>query len=134
MSDKPHIDYFNMGPWPIYVGFTQSAKAFRKEMKRLKITPCPEITVNAHSNAATHFLTSPDHGLTAIIAMPKSKRSPEQIAGLIAHEATHVARHLWINIGEDNPGHEAEAYLIQMVTQCCLQIALDSGRTRKTAP
>lgn len=134
-KDAPCIDYFSMGPWPIYVGFTMSAKAFRKEMRRLEINPAPPMVSNSHSNATTHFLTAPDNGLTAIIAMPKPKgRSPEQIAGLLAHEAVHVAQELWENIGERRPGAEAEAYFVQMITQCCLQIALDTGRTRKEAP
>lgn len=135
MSDEACIDYFSMGPWPIYVGFTMSKKAFRKEMRRLNISPSPDMVTNSHSNATTHFLTAPDHGLTAIIAMPKPVgRSPEQIAGLIAHEAVHVAQALWENIGERTPGHEAEAYLVQMITQCCLQKVMDTGRVRKTAP
>lgn len=132
---EAHIEYFGMGPWPIYVGFTTSRKAFKKEMTRLKITPCPDFVTSSHANATTHFLTSPDNGLTAIIAMQKPVgRSPEQIAGLVAHEAVHVAQSLWENIGERTPGHEAEAYLVQMITQCCLQQVMKTGRVRRTEP
>ena len=35
---------------------------------------------------------------------------------------------------EDQPGKEAEAYFVQMITQCCLQVALDTGRERKETP
>lgn len=133
MKDEPHITYFNMGSWPIYVGFTTSPKAFAKEMKRLK---CGDVAFlsTTHADATTHFLVK-DGSSTCIITMRKAKdKSFEQRAGLIAHEAMHVVQELWSNIGEREPGKEAEAYLIQMITQCCLQEALNTGRVRKTEP
>lgn len=135
MSDDPAIEYFNMGPWPIYVGFTTSRKAFRKEMKRLNVVPAPDFIANDHSHATAHYFTAPNGGLTCIITMEKpGKRPIEQIAGLIAHEAVHVAQQLWENIGEAKPGDEAEAYLVQMITQCCLQTAFATGRQRRSTP
>jgi len=131
---EPHISYYGMGQWPIYVGFTKSPKAFRKEMKRLKVSNPPSFLANDHSNAATHFLVH-EGKTTCIITMhPPGDRPIEQVAGIIAHEAVHVAQELWDNIGEREPGKEAEAYLVQMITQCCLQDALDTGRCRKEAP
>lgn len=46
--------------------------------------------------------------------LEKSKDS--YIAGIVAHECTHVAQYLWEEIGEDTPGKEAEAYLIGLLT------------------
>ena len=135
MSDTAHIDYFNMGPRPLYCGFTTSRKAFRKEMKRLAVSPLPDFHGSTHANATTHFLHAKDGGFTTIITLDKPKgRTPEQIAGLIAHEATHVAQELWTNIGEREPGKEAEAYLVQAIVQNCLQVAMKTGRVRKTEP
>jgi len=134
MTDAPCIAYYGMGQWPIYVGFTQSPKAFRKEMKRLAISNPPEFLGSTHANATTHVLER-NGTLTCIITFGKTKGRPvEQIAGLIAHEAVHVAQELWAAIGEHKPGAEAEAYLVQMITQCCLQDALDTGRERKEYP
>lgn len=133
-ADEPCIAYFGMGPWPIYVGFTDSPKAFRKEMKRLKVANPPEFILNSHSNATAHTLEF-EGSLTTIITMEPAKGKPvEQVAALIAHEAVHVAQQLWEHIGEDRPGREAEAYLVQMVTQCCLEVALATGRERKEQP
>lgn len=132
---EAHIEYFGMGPWPIYVGFTMNRKAFRKEMKRLNVESPPDFLGNDHSHAGTHTLAAPGGGLTAIITMDKPKARPvEQVAALIAHEAVHVAQLFWESIGEDQPGKEAEAYFVQMITQCRLQIALDTGRERKETP
>ena len=132
MNDKPHITYFHMGAWPLYVGFTKSRKAFAKEMKRLS---CPGVAfVNPGANATMHTLVN-DGTTTCIIAFDKQKgRSLEQEAALIAHEAVHVAQELWAAIGEHQPGREAEAYLVQQIVQCCLQEAWASGRTRSSAP
>lgn len=119
MSDGAHITYFHMGAWPVYVGFTMSREAFAKEMKRLS---CPDVDfVNPGATATMHTFVK-DGTATCIIAFDKQKgRSPEQEAGLIAHEAIHVAQELWERIGEHHPGREAEAYLVQQIVQCCLQ-------------
>lgn len=131
---EPHISYYGMGPWPMYLGFTTSPKAFKREMKRLAVEDHSPFVANDHSNATTHHLM---HGgmLTCIITLRGHKAfNVEQVAALIAHEATHVAQQLWESIGEREPGREAEAYLVQMITQCCLQDALGTGRERKERP
>jgi 4-hydroxyphenylpyruvate dioxygenase-like putative hemolysin len=133
VSDEPHITYFNMGAWPIFVGFTQSRKAFNKEMKRLGNKDVRFLASN-HASATTHILEK-DGTTACIIALGDVKgRSPEQIAGLIAHEAVHVAQELWANVGEREPGKEAEAYLVQQIVQECLQIVNESGKVRSTTP
>ncbi|WP_088183957.1 hypothetical protein [Sphingobium sp. Z007] len=135
MSDEPHITYYGMGAWPIYVGFTTSEKAFKKEMKRLNVSPPPNFLGSATANATTHMLEKGD-ALTCVITMqkPGKERPVEQLAGLLAHEAVHVAQALWRSIGERDPGDEAEAYLVQMITQCCMQDALGTGRCRSERP
>lgn len=132
-GDEPHIHYFPMGPWPIYVGFTQSRKAFAREMKRLKVSGVPFLG-STHANATTHFLDK-SGALTAIITLGSTKgASTEQVAAMIAHEAVHVAQELWVNTGEKRPGAEAEAYLVQHVTQACLSHVFKSGLERRSAP
>lgn len=127
------VAYSDMGIFPLYLGFTTSRKAFAREMKRLEVDDCSFLP-NDHSAAATHYLTNRDM-LVVIIAMPKAKgKSQEQVAGLIAHEATHVAQQLWEHIGEKQPGAEAEAYLVQHITQFALQQYYDTGRSRAVEP
>lgn len=134
MNGEPNVEYFHMGQWPLYIGFTMSQKAFKKEMKRLNVDKPAKFLASDNANATTHYLKS-DGVLTCIITMHDPKSRPvEQVASMIAHEAVHVAQELWEQIGEDNPGREAEAYLVQYITQCCLQVALDTGRERKSAP
>lgn len=132
-KDKPRIRYFNMGAWPVYVGFTASADAFAKEMKRLSVKE-PDRFVNDRANATTHFLEN-DGTLTCIITLGATKgRSKEQIAAIVAHEAVHVAQELWRHLGERNPGDEQEAYLVQQITQECLQELWSPKSSRQTEP
>jgi hypothetical protein len=141
-DDKPHIEYINMGPWPLYVGFTTCEKSFKKEMARL----CPSEEVaflgSAHANATAHYFTKPGELLTVIVAMePKVKRrSVESYAGLIAHEVCHIIQQMRDQLISDRStcteglGIEAEAYLQQYLTQEMLAIALDTGRRNRVRP
>lgn len=108
-----------MGPWPVYVGFTTNPKTFKREMKRLGVKNNPMIK-NDHSDATTHYLTNKEGKLCCIIALrkPKKRHSKEQIAAIIAHEATHVVQQMQENLG--SLGIEAEAYIIQYIVQSCL--------------
>lgn len=133
MNDEPHITYFNMGPWPIYVGFTKCPEAFSKEMARLKIDDIN--FVNSGANATMHAFRKGGGGdLTCIITLATSGKNRACVAALIAHEAVHVAQELWDSIGEHNPGREAESYLIQMITQCCLEELWKTGSKDRCKP
>lgn len=136
MSRSPKdMHYFNLGPWPFYVGFTTSEKAFAAEMKRMKIGQEIAYLGRERANATTHFLNGTDM-VCAIIAAPpfnNKKHSREQYASLISHEAMHVIQEIRreLNRGE-HLGDEAEAYLMQQITQESLQIAWGSGNRRST--
>lgn len=134
MPSKAHIPYLNMGPYPCFLGFTMSPKAFRRELKRLDVGET-DFLGRSSANATTHILEHPKRETCFIIALRKPKAaSVEQVAALVAHEAVHVAQDLWRAIGEQNPGHEAEAYLVQHIVQFCLQEALGSGLERRVVP
>ena len=120
-DDAPHIRYFHMGQWPCYVGFTTSEEAFDAEMKRLCISPAPGWIATPHSHATTHFLTNRDM-LTIIVTMQRTKRrSREQIASLIAHEALHVVQEMedWF-YPSGRFDDESAAYLLQYLVQSFL--------------
>lgn len=131
---EAHINYCHMGPWPVYVGFTNSPKAFQRELKRIKVREKVAFHTSNRANATVHIFDGAGT-TTFIVTMDKAKKtSVEQIASLIAHEAVHIVQEMWSVLGERTPGHEAEAYLVQHITQFCLQLALKTGRTRKFVP
>lgn len=134
---RPHVAYFHMGPWPVFVGFTTSETDFNREVRRLGIEadPPPRFTGSQHGNACTHVWENDGKLLLLLTMQVERSRPREQAAALIAHEATHVVHEMreWLNQG--NPlGAEAEAYLVQYVTQECLQLAWDTGRSLRTVP
>lgn len=130
----PEVDYFHMGPWHIYVGFTTSPTAFQKEMERLNVKD-PSLFVGGggtnQAAATTHQLTKEGQLTCIITLLDNPKHDIVQVAGLLAHEAAHVAQALWSNCGETSPGQEAEAYLIQYVTQCCLRRVVDARKAKR---
>lgn len=116
MASKAHIAYFETGSWPVNFGFTTSKKNFRKEMKRINVKPIPEF-ITAGANATTHIL-SEGNAICIIVCLKKRKGiDKSQIAGLIAHEATHV----WDAINDAMrgkcPGGEHHAYGLQWIVQ-----------------
>lgn len=136
---KPRIHYLNMGPFPVFVGFTTSPADFHHEMKRLDVADPPSSHLGRESaNATTHYLTSPNNKLTCIIVMPPHKRNGatrEQYASLLAHEALHVVQEMRSELNQNEPFcRETESYLVQQIVQECLQIAWKTNRVRSTAP
>lgn len=134
---EPHIDYFHMGQWPVYFGFTTSPKAFKREVKRMGVKSDVPFFARERANATTHFFVTPEGASCVIITMPKvAKGQPHsQYAALVAHEALHVIQemHRELNKGASF-GDEADAYLIQSLVQNCLQIAFEEGLEKRTVP
>ncbi len=138
MSNKPtkELRYFNLGPWPVYCGFTTCEKAFQKEMKRLKVNDI-NFLGSEHSNATTHILNNKGTFCFIITCQPFNARrqSKEQYAALIAHEAVHVIQEMQQELARGKSlGVEAEAYLVQQIVQECLQSAWQSTKVRCTEP
>lgn len=131
----PYVEYFHMGPWHIFVGFTTSPFDFEREMARLGIEGEKFVggAGTNHAAATTHMLEHPkfSHMVCIITLADSHKHSIAQVAALLAHEATHVAQALWRYIGERQPGEEAEAYLVQYVTQCCLNAVLTARKAKR---
>ena len=123
------VEYFDAGQWPIHIGFTASEKAFKRELKRLQCEDTNFLNSD-HASATTHFLDGSEGSFCAIICLGSCDNyDMSQVAALLAHEATHVAQRLWRRIGEHEPGDEAEAYLVQFITQQCLN-ELDGFRDK----
>jgi len=98
------------------------------EMKNLGV-PYYEVGrwVNKGANATTHFipeecLTDPDilpsvHRVIVVCIDDTKANSSLDICGLLTHEAVHVARDYFDQIGETYPASEQMAYAIQYIAQ-----------------
>ena len=71
-----------------------------------------------HAHATLHTWKG-RNGLACVVCLrpPAKGISIEQIAGLLAHEATHVWQYYREWIGENEPSKEFEAYSVQAITQ-----------------
>lgn len=125
-----------MGQWPVFVGFTTDEAAFKRCIKRLKITDDVPFLGHIRANATTHIFER-NGSLTFVITLqPVTRRQTrEQVAALIAHECMHVIQEMRRELSRG--GHfddESEAYLLQHLVQHCLQEAWKTGRKRAIAP
>lgn len=55
-------------------------------------------------------------GLFGVLLVFSSKKV--MTAGKIAHEATHAARDIWEHLSERSTGVEADAYLVEWISDC----------------
>lgn len=118
---------------PVYYALCLDERAFKAEMKRLKITNSDEWIKNAHSDATTHFMVGPEGKLSAIVCLRvNAGRDPVEIVGLLVHEAVHIWQEVKTNIGEQHPSPEFEAYSIQWIAQQL--VAACAKRLKRRAP
>lgn len=116
--------WLNKGYWPLNLGFTVSQKEFAKWYK--KLAPGEEVPALASENGARLWIfNNPPNGLyrTYIITLSSQWTNwpKPELAGIVAHEAVHVCQVLWEAIGEESPGREAEAYLVQGIVRDILE-------------
>ena len=74
---------------------------------------------NAH--AQTNGFDSGDD-LVCFVLLEAEVRDADQLAALMAHEAVHAAQIVLDHFGEDEPGEETRAYLVQSVTYALLEM------------
>jgi hypothetical protein len=102
-----------------YLTLCLTPKQFVRAMKDMKLTERPEDWLrNDHCGATVHLRTRGGQLVCIVCLRPPGKNiSIEQVAGLLAHEATHIWQYFRRRIGEDAPSDEFEAYSIQVITQ-----------------
>lgn len=102
---------------PVHVFYVSNKKSWKKEMKALDVDePWPSTA------GRCTFIGKKDKEARIYITIPKYKKhSKEQVAGLVAHEATHAADFIFQEIGETFPSAEFRAYLTQYITQGVLE-------------
>lgn len=102
-----------------YFCLCQDKKSFKKALNHLKIKKSdrPEFLSVTHANANVHIFYGKS-GLTAIVCLgDTSGATPNEIVGLLIHEAVHIWQHFKDHIGETHPSKEFEAYSIQTIAQ-----------------
>lgn len=60
--------------------------------------------------------------LVCFVLLEAEVCDPDQLSALMAHEAVHVSQIVLDHFGEDEPGEETRAYLVQNVTYALLDM------------
>jgi len=111
-TDK--VIWCDRGWQPVWFGFCPSAKAWRREMKRLG----SDAAYPTYSAAVTEFES--DGKVCLLVTMNRkaaNKHSEQEVLGLLVHEATHVWQAVRRAMREDEPSREFEAYSMQAIFQ-----------------
>jgi hypothetical protein len=102
----------------VQTGLTTCAAAYAREAKRL--TGLKEVSAGLleGSGATTNLFQSDTGAPCAIVVLDLSiPRSLPQLAGLLAHESTHIWQFAKEKMREAEPGREVEAYAVQWLVQ-----------------
>lgn len=106
--------------YPCNVGVVTTEKAMRKAWEKYVHTgeEWPVELDHKKGGWTVQFFPDKWHPTYIIwVAADLKTTKDHSLAGIVAHECTHIAQYLWKQIGEDEPGTEAEAYLIGNMTE-----------------
>lgn len=124
--------WFDGGPLPIRLCYTPTPEAWKIAIEQMGLSvenePYPE-----NSGRCTVFDGIKWPELTAIVVINRRKGvSNVQVAGLIAHEATHVAQQLARKMFPYDDAarldSETEAYLVHWATQNIFSAYMEHGK------
>jgi hypothetical protein len=105
---------------PYCIGLCQNKKQFLKELRRLKMpeNSIPE-WVKEGKDAQVHYLAGTKLNEQCCIVCVREQKGtkPNEIVGLLVHEAVHVWQWIKEEMNEKTPSTEFEAYAIQNIAQ-----------------
>jgi hypothetical protein len=121
---KAEVVWIDRGWQPVAVGFVPSAKAWEREMKRLR-TPKPRPAYPSIANFGGHTqLFENDTTRESVILVTVgngSERDALEVIMTIVHESVHVWQFICRVIGENSPGIETEAYAIESISRALIE-------------
>ncbi len=104
----------------------------REKAMRLARRLGASVTLLDGAHAQTNGFDSGDD-LVCFVLLEAEVRDADQLAALMAHEAVHVSQIILDHFGEDEPGEETRAYLVQGVTHALLEMQREWAREHPTA-
>lgn len=114
-------------PHPYQFALVTSEREWEALMKRLQIKGYIPAWLIDGAYGQLHELERGDHKY--LVVSLTDKRIPiENVAGILAHEATHCFQKIAAYMSEHTPSKELEAYAIQMIT---LTLLLEYKKKRK---
>lgn len=133
-SARKRINWHRFGMFPGQFGFCPSREVWDYEMSRMQVNHSfPASDGRTTTVVRTCRETGVETEMACIITISESvdrklRDDVPGVAALVAYEAAHVVQEMFAFAGEDNPGTEAEAYAVQMVTAYTMRDYIASGR------
>lgn len=109
------VHEIDLGQWPPALVIIADKRAY-KRFEKSHCAPGSEVTPFPGENAgACQKWTDGPKCLLVITVGPQENQI--ELAGTLAHEATHAMRWLFEHICEHSPGLEAQAYLVEHIVR-----------------
>lgn len=113
MADQ--IVWINPGIFPISIGFCPSEKAWKRFVKTMGLPhePYPD------TDARCTIFERAGHTTRCIVTVAErfDKRREVPTMALLVHESVHVWQQARMEMREDSPSREFEAYAVQYISQ-----------------
>ena len=118
MKKKPNgFIPIDMGPIPVWLFLATDEESFYRGVEGLGLVPAGPF-IAPDKAASAQFLDKPKDGMVTLVAcFNKPKKLTASFAALVSHEAVHISDFCWEVMGEDKPGEEVRAYMVQYLTQ-----------------
>lgn len=114
MRKLKRAKFINPGPFPVYIGYVNTEKAWKRLMKYMNIKGYPEF---ASCGNCTSFESS-SGGLTLVISCNhKAFKKKRDIYSVLAHEAKHAHDAIMDHIKEFKRDGECSAYTIDWLVR-----------------
>jgi hypothetical protein len=114
------VHWIPSGQWPPAIALIDSRRSWRAFAKKY----CGNNANDCASFPPKHggCCQKLEDGAACIFVILVGEHDDQiELASTIAHEATHLMRWLFEHIGEDEPGTEAQAYLVEHIVRLGLQ-------------
>ena len=126
MAEHKHFYYLTTGAAPITAIYCPSERAWKRAMKKFKMgqqhypTSHGSVTVFEPSNGGNklHVMAFDNDVLSGLTDL--------QVIGLVVHECVHITQYIAVEMNDDSPSMEFQAYSVQCLTMDVLGAMKDA--------
>lgn len=110
------VHYVDLGPWPPALYVIGNKRAYGRFVRSMCGKNAKDCTPFPPANGGACQKMEDGQNCVFIITVG-AHTDVIELAGTLAHEATHAMRWIFEHVGETSPGTEAEAYLVEHIVR-----------------